>query len=49
MVLQSPGGFMIECAIKLDFPTTNNEERLVALITLGSCWIVLIKAHLKTS
>lgn len=25
MVLQSPEGFLIEYALKLDFPTTNNE------------------------
>ncbi|XP_074347571.1 uncharacterized protein LOC141686435 [Apium graveolens] len=32
LVLQSPKGFMIEYALKLDFPTTNNEAEYEALI-----------------
>ncbi|XP_074360752.1 uncharacterized protein LOC141700998 [Apium graveolens] len=32
LVLQSPDGFMIEYALKLDFPTTNNEAEYEALI-----------------
>ena len=32
LVLQSPEGFAIEYAIKLDFPTTNNEAEYEALI-----------------
>ncbi|XP_074324003.1 uncharacterized protein LOC141660923 [Apium graveolens] len=31
LVLQSPEGFMIEYALKLDFPTTNNEAEYEAL------------------
>nr|XP_017246425.1 PREDICTED: uncharacterized protein LOC108218012 [Daucus carota subsp. sativus] len=32
LVLQSPDGFIVEYAIKLDFPTTNNEAEYEALI-----------------
>ena len=32
LVLQSPDGFLIEYAMKLDFPTTNNEAEYEALI-----------------
>nr|XP_017227761.1 PREDICTED: uncharacterized protein LOC108203368 [Daucus carota subsp. sativus] len=32
LVLQSPDGFTVEYAIKLDFPTTNNEAEYEALI-----------------
>ncbi|KAL8154476.1 hypothetical protein AgCh_000007 [Apium graveolens] len=32
LVLQNPDGFMIEYALKLDFPTTNNEAEYEALI-----------------
>ena len=32
LVLQSPEGFIVEYAIKLDFPTTNNEAEYEALI-----------------
>ncbi|XP_074355538.1 uncharacterized protein LOC141695170 [Apium graveolens] len=32
LVLQSPEGFMIEYALKLDFPTTKNEAEYKALI-----------------
>ncbi|XP_074374636.1 uncharacterized protein LOC141715047 [Apium graveolens] len=32
LVLQSPEGFMIEYALKFDFPTTNNEAEYEALI-----------------
>nr|XP_017246807.1 PREDICTED: uncharacterized protein LOC108218398 [Daucus carota subsp. sativus] len=32
LVLQSPNGFLVEYAIKLNFPTTNNEAKYEALI-----------------
>ncbi|XP_074323318.1 uncharacterized protein LOC141660250 [Apium graveolens] len=32
LILQSPDGFLIEYAMKLDFPTTNNETEYEALI-----------------
>ena len=32
LVLQSPEGFIVEYALKLDFPTTNNEAEYEALI-----------------
>ena len=38
LVLQSPEGFLVEYALKLDFPTTNNEadyETLIAQIGLA--------------
>ncbi|XP_074377893.1 uncharacterized protein LOC141719413 [Apium graveolens] len=44
LVLQSPDGFLNEYVLKLDFPTTNNEEEYKALIaSLG-----LARAVLKT-
>ena len=38
MVIQTPEGDKIECMIRLDFPTTNNEaeyEALVAVLDLA--------------
>ena len=32
MILHSPEGDKIECMIRLDFPTTNNEAKYEALI-----------------
>ena len=32
LIIQSPEGFTIEYAMKLDFPTTNNEAEYEALI-----------------
>ena len=33
MVIQTPEGDKIECMIRLDFPTTNNEAEYEALVT----------------
>ncbi|KAL8134680.1 hypothetical protein AgCh_009635 [Apium graveolens] len=44
LVLQSPDGFLIEYAMKLDFPTTNNEAEYEALIAgLGLAGILRVK------
>ncbi|KAL8134606.1 hypothetical protein AgCh_009579 [Apium graveolens] len=44
LVLQSPDGFLIEYAIKLDFPTTNNEAEYEALIAgLGLAGTLRVK------
>ena len=44
MVLQSPDGFLIEYALKLDFPTTNNEVEYEALIAgLGLAGALRVK------
>ena len=32
MVIQTPNGDKIECMIRLDFPTTNNEVEYEALV-----------------
>ena len=32
MVIQTPEGYKIECIIRLDFPTTNNEAEYEALV-----------------
>ena len=32
MVMQTPEGDKIECMIRLDFPTTNNEAKYEALV-----------------
>ena len=32
MVIQTPAGDKIECIIRLDFPTTNNEAEYEALV-----------------
>ena len=32
MVIQTPAGDKIECIIRLDFPTTNNEAEYKALV-----------------
>ena len=32
IVLLSPKGDMVECMVRLDFPTTNNEEEYEALV-----------------
>ena len=32
MVIQTPEGYKIECVIRLDFPTTNNEAEYEALV-----------------
>ena len=42
--MQSPDGFTIEYALKLDFPTTNNEAEYEALIAgLGLARILRVK------
>ena len=44
LVLQSPDGFLIEYAMKLDFPTTNNEAEYEALIAgLGLAGILRVE------
>ena len=44
LVLQSPDGFTVEYALKLDFPTTNNEAEYEALIAgLGLARIMRVK------
>ncbi|KAK1366125.1 hypothetical protein POM88_041686 [Heracleum sosnowskyi] len=44
LVLQSPDGFLIEYALKLDFPTTNNEAEYEALIAgLGLAGALRVK------
>ena len=44
LVLQSPDGFLIEYAMKLDFPTTNNEAEYEALIAgLGLAGTLRVK------
>ena len=44
LVLQSPDGFVIEYALKLDFPTTNNEAEYEALIAgLGLAGVLRAK------
>ncbi|KAL8116196.1 hypothetical protein AgCh_022623 [Apium graveolens] len=44
LVLQSPHGFLIEYAMKLDFPTTNNEAEYEALIAgLGLAGTLRVK------
>ena len=44
LVLQSPDGFVIEYALKLDFPTTNNEAEYEALIAgLGLTGVLRVK------
>ncbi|XP_074377935.1 uncharacterized protein LOC141719453 [Apium graveolens] len=49
LVLQNPDGFMIEYALKLDFPTTNYEAEYEALIAgLGLARVVRAK-NLKVS
>ena len=44
LVMQSPDGFALEYALKLDFPTTNNEAEYEALIAgLGLARMMRVK------
>ena len=44
LVLQSPEGFLAEYALKIDFPTTNNEAEYEALITgIGLAKVLRVK------
>ncbi|XP_074354673.1 uncharacterized protein LOC141693464 [Apium graveolens] len=46
LVLQSPEGFMIEYALKLEFPTMNNEtEYEILIVGLGLARVVRAKNH----